>query len=46
VSEEAVSLLGCKVRKDREILEAVGRRQPPRREQSIKLREVEMSQGP
>ena len=45
MSEEAAGLLGCKVRKDREVLKAVGRRRHPRREQSIKLREVEMSQG-
>jgi ribosomal protein L24E len=45
VSEDAVVLLGCKVRKDREVLKAVGRRRHPRREQWIKLREVEGSQG-
>ena len=43
--EEAVGLLGCKVRKDREVQEVAGRRRHPRREQWIELREVERSQG-
>jgi hypothetical protein len=40
-----VGLLGRKVRKDREVLKVAGRRRHPRREQWIKLREVERSQG-
>ena len=39
-------MLRCKVRWGRDVLKAAHRRRHPRREQRIKLREVENSQGP